>query len=103
VSFEIKIISEKDNPLLGRKEIEFIVFHAGQGTPKRTDIRKKLAAVLNKDLDCVYIKYLYSETGKPETKGEARVYESKERALAIEPKYIIERNKLETEEKKEEK
>jgi len=99
VSFEIKIISEKENPLLERKELEFIVIHAGQGTPKRTDIRKKLAAILSKDIDCVYIEHLYSETGKPETKGEARIYESKEKALAIEPKHIIERNKLETEEK----
>lgn len=100
MSFEIKITSEKDNPLLERKEIEFIIFHTGQGTPKRTDIRKKIAAMLNKDIECVYIKHLYSETGKPETKGEARIYESKERALAIEPKHIIERNKLEKKEEK---
>lgn len=103
MSFEIKIISEKENPLLERKEIEFIIFHAGQGTPKRVDIRKKLAAILNKDVDCVYIEHLYSKTGKPETRGEARIYKRKEKALAIEPKHIIERNKIEKEEKEAEK
>ena len=79
MSFEIKIISEKENPLLERKELEFIVIHPGQGTPKRTDIRKKLAAILSKDIDCVYIEHLYSETGKPETKAKQEYMKAKKK------------------------
>ncbi|MHA1594712.1 MAG: 30S ribosomal protein S24e [Candidatus Baldrarchaeia archaeon] len=102
MSLEIKVVKERDNPLLHRKEIEVIIEHPGQGTPRRVEIRKKIAAMYAADIDRVYVKSLLSEFGIARTRGVIHIYNTKEDALAIEPKYIIERNKLPEETKEKE-
>ena len=102
---EVRIISRKENPLLEREELVFIVEHDSQGTPPREEIRNKLAAMLDVDTQKLFIKKIESEYGIARSKGIARVYKSLERALLVEPKYIIKRNLGEIqsqEEKKEE-
>ncbi|MHA1238522.1 MAG: 30S ribosomal protein S24e [Candidatus Odinarchaeia archaeon] len=93
--FEIEIKSEKDNPLLRRREIEFILSHSAEGTPSRHAVRKKLSALLNVDLDKVYIRKIQPIMGREESKGFACIYQDKETALRIEPQYIIKRNQIE--------
>jgi len=90
---EIKIISEKENPLLKRKEINFQIDHNETGnTPPRLEVRKAVAAVLKKDLDLVFVKKFETRTGTHIAVGIANVYDSAEQAKLIEPEYIIKRN-----------
>ena len=90
---EIKIISEKENPLFKRKEVGFQVEHDQAGsTPSRSDVRKAVAAALKKDTDVVFIKKFETKTGTHTAVGVANVYESLEQAKHTEPRYIVNRN-----------
>jgi len=90
---KINITSQKYNPLLKRKEATFKVEHEEtRGTPTRFEVRKGLAALLNANLELVYVKRVETKTGAMIATGEANVYDSIEQAKLIEPEYIIARN-----------
>lgn len=90
---EIKIISEKENPLLKRKEICFQIAHVQTGhTPPRMEARKMLASMLKKDQDLVFIRKIETKTGTQFAVGMANVYDTLEQAKLVEPEYIIKRN-----------
>jgi small subunit ribosomal protein S24e len=90
---EVKIISEKENPLLKRRELYFQVEHSQTGnTPPRLEVRKAVATVLKKDVDLVFVKKLETKTGTHTAYGVANVYDSVEQARLIEPEYIVQRN-----------
>ena len=90
---EVKIISQKENPLLRRKEIQFHVEHDEVGsTPTRLEIRKAVAAELKANIDKVFIKKFETKTGMHTAAGVASLYESTEQAKLIEPQYILKRN-----------
>ena len=89
---EVSIISRKENPLLEREELIFLVNHESKGTPSREEIKNKLAAILNVDTERLFIKKIESEYGITRSKGNARIYKSLERALLVEPKHIVKRN-----------
>jgi len=90
---EIKVISEKENPLLKRKEVYFQVEHSQTGnTPPRLEVRKAVATALKKDADLVFVKKIETKTGTHTAVGLANVYDSVEQAKLIEPKYIVKRN-----------
>jgi len=98
---KITIESKAENKLLNRQDIRFLVDHSGAPTPPRLEVRSKLAAMLNCPEEHLYIVELVGTYGKSVTRGYARLYPSKEAALAQEPKYIIKRHqKPETEEAK---
>jgi len=90
---DVKIISEKENMLLKRREVHFQVEHNQTGsTPTRLEVRKAIASVLKKDVDLVFVKRLETKTGTHTAVGLANVYDSVEQALLVEPEYIIKRN-----------
>jgi small subunit ribosomal protein S24e len=90
---EVKILSEKKNPLLKRREISFQVEHTQTGcTPPRLEIRKAVAIALKTDTDSVFVKKLETTTGTHVAIGVANVYDSVEQAELIEPEYIFKRN-----------
>jgi len=90
---EVKIISEKENPLLKRKEVYFQVEHSQTGnTPPRIEIKKAVATMLKTDSNLVFVKKLETKTGTHTAAGIANVYDSVEQARLIEPEYIIKRN-----------
>jgi small subunit ribosomal protein S24e len=90
---EVKILSEKENPLLKRREVHFRVEHSQTGnTPPRLEVRKALATALKRDADLVFVKKIETKTGTRTAVGLANVYDSVEQAKLIEPKYIIKRN-----------
>jgi small subunit ribosomal protein S24e len=89
----IKILSDKQNPLLKRREVQFQVEHAQTGsTPPRQEVRKALASALNANVDLVIIKKFETKTGTNAAIGMANVYDSAEQLRLIEPEYIIKRN-----------
>ncbi len=88
---DIKVLSEKNNPVLNRREIDFKVIH-DEATPSRKSIVERLAATQNSKVGLVFVDGLKTEFGKRETIGYAKIYETEERAKQIERAHIIERN-----------
>ncbi len=101
---QLEVLQKKENPLLKRVEVTFKAIHKAEPTPTRDALRAFLAKELNATKDIVVIDFQASTFGRYETLGEAKVYKSKEQALAVERKHILVRNRLiepEVKEKKE--
>jgi small subunit ribosomal protein S24e len=90
---EVKVTSEKQNPMLKRKEINFQVEHEQTGsTPTRVEIRKAIAAATKTDESVVFVKKFETKTGTHTALGIANIYDTVEQAKLIEPEYIVKRN-----------
>jgi len=90
---EIEVISEKENPLLRRKELCFEVKHDQSGsTPVRLDVRKAIASALKVNVDLVFVRKVETKTGTRTAVGLANIYDSPEQAGLAEPEYVINRN-----------
>jgi small subunit ribosomal protein S24e len=90
---EIKIVSEKTNPLLKRREVQFRVDQEKPAsTAPRREIRKAVADKLKVNVDLVFIRKVETKTGTHTAFGTANLYDSVEQAKIIEPVYIVKRN-----------
>jgi small subunit ribosomal protein S24e len=96
---EIKVLSEKNNALLKRREVVFKIFHDKE-TPSRKSVVERLAATMNSRPGLVIVDSLKTEFGKRETVGYAKIYETEERARQVERSHIVERNTFGTKETK---
>ncbi|MGC9114754.1 MAG: 30S ribosomal protein S24e [Fervidicoccaceae archaeon] len=104
----LEIIDERQNFLLGRKELEGYIYHSGKGTPAIPVLREKISKKLGINLKNIYIRSLKTEYGASRSRILLHVYNNQKTAEEYEPKYIIERNKtlqeeIEEAEKKEKK
>ncbi|AKB55669.1 30S ribosomal protein S24e [Methanosarcina sp. A14] len=88
---DIRILKDKDNALLNRRELDFIVKYEGS-TPSRNDVRNKLAAMLNAPLELVVVQKMKTEYGMKEGKGYAKIYENADRMKEVELEYVMKRN-----------
>ena len=61
-------------------------------TPKKEDVRKKIAALHNAKEDVVVVEKITNRFGDKRFVGSAKIYESKEKMEEIEPEHIIARN-----------
>jgi len=91
---ELKILERRENPLLHRVEIKFEIVHPKDKTPTREDVRNLLAANLNAEKKRVILDRMHTTFGEPRTQGVAKIYESVDHAMKIEPEYVLLRNKL---------
>jgi small subunit ribosomal protein S24e len=92
---KIKILSQKYNPLLKRKEVIFEVNHSQEGqTTPRLELRKNLANMLKAKIDLVFVEKMETKTGTTTALGEANAYETAEQAKLVEREHIITRNIL---------
>src|SRR2546430_3746781 len=91
---QLEVLQRRENPLLKRIEVTFKATHKAEPTPTRDALRAFLAKELKATKDIVVIDYQASTFGRYETVGAAKVYKSKEEALAVERKHILVRNKL---------
>jgi small subunit ribosomal protein S24e len=90
---EVKIVSEKENPLLKRKEVGFRIEQGPQGkTPQRLEVKKAIAAELKISEERVFVKRMRTMTGTSTAVGVANAYETVEQAKLVEPEYILKRN-----------
>lgn len=90
---EVKVTSEKENPMLKRKEISFQVEHTQTGhTPSRTEVRKAIVAITKADENVVFVRKFETKTGTHTAVGIANIYDTVEQAKLIEPEYVIKRN-----------
>src|SRR3989442_13988269 len=91
---QLEVLQRKENPLLKRVEVTFKATHKAEPTPTRDVLRAFLAKELNATKDIVVIDYQASTLGRYDTVGAAKVYKTKQHALAVERKHILVRNKL---------
>ncbi|MEK6940350.1 MAG: hypothetical protein AABW49_00420 [Nanoarchaeota archaeon] len=83
----IKIIKERDLPLLSRKRITFVLDHPGMSTPKIEAISQEVATELKSTIDCIKIQHVYPQFGLQQSKIIAHVYSSAEALNKIETKH----------------
>ncbi|NOZ76804.1 MAG: 30S ribosomal protein S24e [Euryarchaeota archaeon] len=89
---DIDVIEEKENPLLGRKELKVRVVHEGPA-PSRAELKRRLEAKLNAKKGRLIVDAIRTGFGLRETHAFVKVYDSEERARSVEPAYILEKNK----------
>jgi len=99
--YAINILSETENKLLKRKDIDFEITHSTSSTPNRMEIKKKIAAQFNKEENLTLIIKLKTKYGIGLTEGQARLYENQSDIKEIEPAFIIKRNEPKKKEKEE--
>ncbi len=91
---QLEVLQRKENPLLKRVEVTFKAVHKAEPTPTRDALRAFLAKELKATKDILVIDSQTSTFGRYETVGYAKIYKSKEEALAVERKHILVRNRL---------
>ncbi len=87
-----EVIEDKYNPLIKRRELRLKVNHVMKSTPMRITLRITLSKALGVDVSRIYIRTIKTEYGIGRSIAEIHVYDSKEKSLEFEPKYVIERN-----------
>lgn len=98
---EVIIDQKQKNELLHRTEVTFRIEDAS-GTPKRTDIKTKLEALLNASAGTVLVVQLNQLFGKNDLTGIAYQYDSAEMLQKTDKKSRLKKNGLFIEAKKEE-
>lgn len=88
---DIRILKDKNNLLLNRRELDFVVKYEGS-TPSRSDVRNKLAAMLSVPLELLVLQRFVTEYGLQEAKGYAKLYSDAQRMKQIENEYVLKRN-----------
>jgi ribosomal protein S24E len=91
---EIRVLEEKANPLMHRREFSFEVSHPTASTPKRDEVRGEFAKVVKAPKDRVIIERMNARYGTATTRGQAMVYDSGDAAKAIVREHILVRNGL---------
>ncbi len=99
---EIKIVEKKDNPLLKRREVKFMVVHKGEATPRQDDVREKVAALVGADSKLTIIDRLRTSAGTNVSGGFAKIYQKTDEMRVIESHKIADKQ-IKTEKPKEEK
>lgn len=94
----IEITSKEENKLLNRTEVRYRAIHLKEKTPSREESRNQIAANLQVPKELVVIDFQKSKFGKSYTEGYAKIYKTKEEAIALEPNFLLLRNGLKSKE-----
>jgi ribosomal protein S24E len=92
-AMKIEILNEKENPLLNRRQLE-VKITSDATTPSIEEIRKKISVSKDIGKGTIIIDSFKSKYGSKETIGTVKVYQTKERALEIEPRHRLIKNGL---------
>ena len=84
-------MEKKENPVLGRLEVNFRISHPSAPTPKRLEVRDQLASLLQAAPDLIVIEKIASLHGKAESSGIARIYQNEDQMRSLEPPYLLKR------------
>jgi len=87
----LKIIKEKENPLMHRKEVELIIEHLKEKTPSRKEIKEILHATQGYDKNLTVIKKIENVYGLGKDKVLVFVYENEEILKKLEDEYVLKR------------
>ncbi len=91
---EVYVEKERYNPLLKRKEVYCRLSFEGK-TPSRSEVRAKIAGLMNAEPERAIVDYIKTEFGKTEARCYVKIYDTVEDLQKIEEEHIIERNRVE--------
>lgn len=80
----MKILNEKEMPLLARKRISFEIDHIEAATPSRTAIQAKIADHFKVNSEVVAIRHIYPKFGQNTSKVIAHIYKELEMLKLLE-------------------
>ncbi|KAM0673106.1 ribosomal 40S subunit protein S24B [Gurleya vavrai] len=89
LSIEIKKL--KENKLLLRKEMDLILKHPKESTPKKEEIAAKIAALHQSSAKNVVIYDIQGHFGSHVSTGKAKVYASFEQLESVERAFVVTR------------
>ncbi len=87
----IDIAKKKENKALNRTEVAFKISEC-KVTPKRLDVRAKLAALMGSKEQLAIVDSLHQQFGSDIVTGTAKVYNDEATLRKLEPSYLIARN-----------
>ncbi len=90
---EVYVEKDRKNPLLKRREVYCRLSFGGK-TPSRSEVKAKIAGLMNAEPERVVVDYIKTEFGKTEAKCYVKIYDTVEDLQKIEEDHIIERNKV---------
>jgi small subunit ribosomal protein S24e len=73
---EIKILEQKDNKLLKRKEILLLIDHSNKATPSREELSNEISKIFNVPKEKIVIDYILSIRGDQKAKAKVKIYEA---------------------------
>lgn len=94
INVRIEIVSKEENKLLDRVEVTYKAIHQNEKIPSREEARKQLAANLQVPQELIVIDHQEPKFGRNYAEGYAKIYKTREAAIALEPDYILIRNGL---------
>ena len=86
---DIEILEDKENALLGRREVKFAVRFMG-ATPDRNKVRESLRLKLGVDPKLIVVENIHQPYGEQRVEGVARIYKSEE-GRKLEHEHILAR------------
>jgi small subunit ribosomal protein S24e len=89
----VEIISDKKNPLLQRREVEFTA--SGKTTPSRKELKAELAKALKANEKLIVIDFIDQKMGTNINTGKVKVYDSEEALKKISLGYKTKRDTVE--------
>ncbi len=69
------LVSVKENPLLERREVEVEIDHEGEATPSNEDVKNRVAAENDLDVEKVEIESVHTGFGSNTSKATLKVYD----------------------------
>ncbi|MDE1833323.1 MAG: hypothetical protein KGH58_02800 [Candidatus Micrarchaeota archaeon] len=96
---ELKITSERENPLLKRKEITFSISHEA-ATMSKAEILKEVSKKLSLNPENTIVIKVDQQFGAKSSTGIAHSYESRQDLERLESKHVLKRAGITIEEKK---
>ena len=88
----IQKISEKENRVIGRKEILLKILHKEKGTPSYEDVRKVFSNMYKVSNKYFVIKNISTKYGEWTSIATIYLYKDPKRLLEIEPEHILRKN-----------
>lgn len=88
----IEIVSEHNNPLLGRKDAKILIHHEGSGTPDRLAIRKIASDHFKASQEKIFVRHIQTRTGGSAAIAQVEIYDDPKVAVNNVPSYIKNRN-----------
>jgi len=100
MNMDINIENKKDNPLLGRMEIQVNISHPNEKIPKRDAVVKAISEEMKADKKLVIVDNIKSSFGIAVSRAYVKIYKDMEILKKIEPNFIQKRHGLIDEVKK---
>ena len=91
-NYEAVVEQQRNNPVIGRRELVLKVYHIGVGTPSRKAIIEGVASALGVDKNLVVIRRVDTSYGAGISVVVAHVYNDRKTLEVFEPKHLMGRD-----------